>query len=157
VFRGHLERGGKPIDGLDPVQVQVKRVVYARKFDPHAKLLRQLTYVLFRHGDDLYLAHLISGPPDFDQIVSASVPDHTFTAEELGRGITVTFERENAAAQRLRPGEPSSQGRIEFLSPTRQPGFEVRVRPEVEYYFEEGELAMPASFDPTAEEAKAGF
>jgi hypothetical protein len=157
VYRGHLERGGEPIERLDPVEVQVKRVVFARKFDPAAARLRQLTYVLFGQGEDLYLAHLISGPPDFDQIVAVSVPDHRFTAEELRPGVSVVFERDNAASQRLRPGEPALVGRVEFLSPTRQPGFEVQVRPELEYYFEEGELAVPASFDPTEEEVKAGF
>ena len=156
-YRGHLERGGEPIDGLDPVEVRVKRVVYARKFDPAAEKLGQLTYVLFGQGEDLYLAHMISGPPDFDHIVAVSAPDHRFTAEELARGVSVVFERDNKASQRLRPGEPALVGRVEFLSPTRQPGFEVQVRPELEYYFEEGELAVPASFDPTEEEVKAGF
>jgi hypothetical protein len=31
------------------------------------------------------------------------------------------------------------------------------VQAGTEYYFEEGELAMPATFEQTPEEAKAGF
>src|SRR4051794_36003591 len=35
VFRGHLERpGNEPIAGLRPAQVQVEKVIYAKKFDP---------------------------------------------------------------------------------------------------------------------------
>ena len=34
VFRGHLERGGKPIDGLDDIVVNVKQVMHAQKFEP---------------------------------------------------------------------------------------------------------------------------
>jgi hypothetical protein len=48
IFRGHLERPGKQlIGGLDPTQVQIKKVIYAKKFDPAAEKLTKLTYILF--------------------------------------------------------------------------------------------------------------
>jgi hypothetical protein len=36
-------------------------------------------------------------------------------------------------------------------------GTRLAIRAVREFYFEEGELQMPATFDPTPEESKAGF
>src|SRR3954452_5428300 len=156
VFRGHLEHpDGKPIDGLDPTKVQIKKVIYAKKFDPAAEKISKLTYILFGSGSEFYLAHMISKPADFDQILSVTVKDHQVTPEELDRGIVVTFERSNTASQRLEQGQEAQQGRAEFLSPTGQAPFSAQIQAGTEYYFEEGELMMPATFDQTDEERKA--
>jgi hypothetical protein len=46
-------------------------------------------------------AYLITKPPDFDHLLSVTL-DHKFPAEELNRGIRLTFPgRANTAAQRL--------------------------------------------------------
>jgi hypothetical protein len=39
VFRGHLERGGVPVQGLDDVQVEITRAIYARLLKPKEKSL----------------------------------------------------------------------------------------------------------------------
>jgi hypothetical protein len=54
----------------------------------------------------------------------------------------------------LKPKQPASgqfhvTGAHQFL--------DLRIQPAVEYYFEEGELGMPATFSRTAEERRAGF
>ena len=101
LFRGHLERDDSvPI--LQDVEVSVQRVSHFREFDPKAQKSPQLEYLLFGKGQELFLAHLITAPPDFDQILAVKVTDHAFTNEELAKGVPVVFPgTTNAAASRL--------------------------------------------------------
>lgn len=156
VIHGHLERDpNHVIGGLEDVVVTVKKVVYAQKFDPAATKLEKLPYFLFGKGEELFLAHVITKPPDFDQIVSVKVADHPFTEEELNRGVSVVFpDRDNTASHRIKENQ---QALGQFQETGTSQGFQSAVQAGTEYYFEEGELAMPATFDQTPEEAKAGF
>jgi hypothetical protein len=156
VFRGHLERPGhQVVNGLEDVIVMVKKVVYAQKFDPAATKPERLQYFLFGKGGELFLAHAITKPPDFDQIVSVNVSDHSFTDQELNRGISVLFrDRSNAAPQRLKENQ-QAQGHFQVTAADQ--GFDLAVQAGTEYYFEEGELAMPPRFKQTQEEAESGF
>ena len=70
VFRGHLEQGGEPIAGLDSSLVTITRVVHARKMTPRQARPAHLEYILFGKGSELFLAHAIYAPPDFDQVCS---------------------------------------------------------------------------------------
>jgi hypothetical protein len=154
VFRGHLEKDGNTLLASD-VDVTVKKVIHFREFAPSATPLARLEYILFGKGKELFLAHFITKPPDFDQVLSVSVADRSFTDEELGKGIRVTFSRPNSIAQRLREGQ-EAVGEIQGLGGAPGP-LKVKVKPDVEFYFEEGELRVPAIFEPTAAEIKAGF
>jgi hypothetical protein len=157
LFRGHLERGGEPIRE-NPIMVHVEKVAYAKKFGPSDKGIQKLSYVLFGDEHGLFLAHMINKPPDFDQVLSVNITGHEFTPDELGAGIEISFsDRNNTARERLKPGQQPQQAKAEFLSPTRASPFELQVQPGIEYYFEEGELAMPPTFDQTEEEKKSGF
>jgi hypothetical protein len=155
VFRGHLERGGQQIEGLANVLVHVKKVIHARKFDPTADKPDKLTYLLFGRGQELFLAHRITKPPDFDHILSVEVNDHQLTDEDLNRGVELVFlDRENVASQRLKEKEVVSgrghmTGAHQFVP--------LRIQAGVEFYFEEGELFILPTFEPTPEEKKAGF
>lgn len=163
VFRGHLERGGKRLDQLTGVDVKIQRVVYAEEIGPPRGPDRasELAYILFGRGQEMFLAHQISQPPDFDQLLSVTVSGHAFTEEELNRGVLVTVpDRPNEPARRLRRKETVAvkghvTGAHEFLS--------LEVGVVAEPYFEEGELAKstfsPAdtAFAPTALEIEAGF
>ncbi len=155
VFRGHLERGGQPIDALKDVIVNVKKVVHARKFDPSDEKPRNLEYFLFGKGQELFLAHLVTKPPDFDQILSVKIGDPPFTDEELDRGVRIVIlDRKNSPSQRIKEKEKvTGQGHItgahQFL--------QLQIQAGVEFYFEEGELLVPAKFKQTKEERKAGF
>jgi hypothetical protein len=105
IFRGHLERDGQTINGLEDVVVKLNKVVHAREFDPFQEKASQLEYILFGKGEELFLAHLITKPPDFDQIVAVKTAGR-FTDEELGNGVRVLLpERRNTAAQRLKENE----------------------------------------------------
>ena len=155
IFRDHLERNGETIQGLEDVVVNVNKVVYARKFDPSQDKPPQLEYFLFGKGDELFLAHLITKPPDFDQIVGVRTVGHRFTDEELGRGVRVLLpERSNSAPQRIKENE---QAKAQFQVANTSQALDLPLQAGTEYYFEEGELAMPAVFSQTAEEKKSGF
>jgi hypothetical protein len=155
VFRGHLERGGQEIRGLKNIDVNVKRVVVAREFDPAETKSDKLEYLLFGKGKELFLAHRISNPPDFDQVLAIKIDNPQLTEEQLSRGLTVTIaDRKNAASQRIAQGQTvagkgHALGAHEFLN--------LQIQAVTELYFEEGELAVPPNFDQTAEEKKAGF
>ena len=157
VYRGHLERGGTPLDPLTGVSVRAKRVVYAEEIGPPNGLSRSdnLQYIVFGHGSEMFLAHRITAAPDFDQLLRVKISGHAFTEDELLRGILVTApDRPNAAARRLRRGENVSltghvTGAHMFLP--------LKVAVVSEPYFEEGELAAKPAFAPTPLEIEAGF
>jgi hypothetical protein len=154
IFRGHLEKPGNKVIA-DGVTVSVKNVVHFREFDPAAASQTKLGYVLFGKGKELFLAHFIARPPDFDQVLSVSAAGRAFTDEELGRGMRVTFERPNTIAQRLTERQ-EAVGEVRDAKGTAAP-LKVRFKAGTEFYFEEGELRVPANFNPTPAERRAGF
>src|SRR5215213_6375157 len=87
IVQGHFERGGTPI--AEDVVVEVTNIVHFRVFDPDAQGLPELRYLLFGKGSELFMAHLITKPPDFDQVLSVKVTGHEFTDEELRHGVLV--------------------------------------------------------------------
>jgi hypothetical protein len=158
LIRGHLERGGTsfigdfkhPPDG-GAFDVNVVNVVHFHKFVPGAAKPTQLQYILFGKGPETFLAHFIAAPPDFDQIISVRVTGQKFSDAELSRGIAVTFPgRANTSNGRiLENGHASGT-----LGGGPKP---IQVDALREFYFEEGELSVPARFTPTVEEKKSGF
>ena len=99
-FRG----GDEPLPELTDVTVRVTDVVYAKKLDQPATF-DELCYILFGRGDELFLAHLLSRPPDFDQIVSVRLVGLHPDEDELKRRIDVVFPgRPNTLQQRIRMG-----------------------------------------------------
>ena len=157
VFRGHLERGGMPIDPLTEVDVNVQRVVYAEEIGPPNGPDRadELGYIVFGRGPEMFLAHRITQPPDFEQLLSVKISGHAFTEDELNRGVLITVpDRPNEPARRLRPGETvGAKGHV-----TGAPVFlPLQVEVVAEPYFEEGELAAKFTMKPTPLEIEAGF
>lgn len=157
LIRGHLERGGSTLSGLDNLEVEIKRVIYAEELDGTRTKPDELTYILFGRPEELFLAHLIAAPPpDFDQIISVKVDGHRLTEQELKHGVEVVFlDRPNTVAARFKQKEKSKArghvtGAHQFLN--------LNVEGLTEFYFEEGELASEeGSFRTTREEKKAGF
>jgi hypothetical protein len=108
-----------------------------------------LEYVLVGQGAELYLAHAIFAPPDFDQIVSVKLRGQELTGGDLAQEIWVVIpDRENVAAKRLCPGQ--------HVNATLQVGSgkpeKVKLEVGREIYFEEGELFVPEDFELTDEE-----
>ncbi|HEX3127500.1 MAG TPA: hypothetical protein VH394_09225 [Thermoanaerobaculia bacterium] len=154
IFRGHLEREDSvPI--LEDVNVAVKRVIHFRQFDPKAQTPTQLEYILFGKGKELFLAHRITGPPDFDQMLSVKVTGHKFTDDELAQGVPVVFPgTKPVIADRLKAKQRIA-GEVKVGSPLALQTIQVEVGKEL--YFEEGELRVPHTFATTPEEQRAGF
>jgi hypothetical protein len=163
IFRGHFERqrAPQPFD-IEPavlpneVQVDVTRVIYGHEFSFHGASLDHLEYILFGEGKDLFLAHRITRPPDFDQILPVRIEDHTFADEELRRGIIVAIpDRANTLSERLLDGETvSGDARSAGTGVLLASGFQIEAGSE--FYFEESELHFPA-VDDTEAEIDAGF
>ena len=154
-FRGHLEHGGEVIPELGNIVVRVTDVVYARQFDRGGKP-DDLTYLLFGRGGELFLAHVISEPPDFDQILSVQLSGAQPDEDEMNAGIEVVLPgRPNTATERLRDGTATTArghvtGAHQFLS--------LEITDVHELYFEEGELMTSrGAFEPTELEIEAGF
>ena len=154
ILRGHLEREGSvPI--VQDVKVTVNRVIQLREFDPKAKRPDRLEYLLFGKGQELFLAHRIAAPPDFDQVLSVKLAGHPFTDDELAKGVVVAFPgKNNTAAGRLKARQRAG-GEASLAGSSASRKIDVQV--DRELYFEEGELRVPATFDTTAEEKRAGF
>jgi len=104
-FTATFFRGGEEaIPELTDVTVRVTDVVYAKKLD-QSGTFDELRYILFGRGDELFLAHTLSRPPDFDQIVSVRLVGLRPDEDELKRRIDVVVPgRANTVQQRIRTG-----------------------------------------------------
>jgi hypothetical protein len=153
LFRGHLEKEGteRIIEGAD---VSIRNVIHFRELDSNAPKLNQLEYILFGKGSELFLAHVITSPPDFDQVISIAIKDHTFTDEDLRKGLRVVFTRPNTVAGRLLEKQEAT-GELRLAEGTSPQKLKVKVG--VEFYFEDGELRVPATFETTPAERRARF
>ena len=137
IFRGHFERGGDAI-GSD-VTVNVTRVIHFRQFDAQAGELPQLEYLVFGQAQELFTAHLITRPPDFDQVLAIKSLSRKFTDEELGKGVAIVFPgKANKPAEKLVAAKQLS-GKIKNAG--GNPLQEISLGMGKEIYFEAGELA----------------
>ena len=110
---------------------------------------------LFGRGGELF-SHVISEPPDFDQILSVQFAGAHPNEDEVNAGIEVVLPgRPNTATERLRDGTAATArghvtGAHQFLS--------LEIADVHELYFEEGELMTSrGAFEPTELEIEAGF
>lgn len=151
VFRGHLEKGGRVVTGLNNIDVKISRVVHFRKFTPQATRPEQLKYLLFGNSQEAFLAHYISQPPDFDQVLSVKVDGHSFTDAELGNGIEVIIpDRPNQVKERIKEAQQVTG----LTKMTDAQAVQFKVKATKEIYFEEGELLLPPTFEETEAEKK---
>jgi hypothetical protein len=110
LVRNHFERPpahlDEPVTIAADVTVEVANVVHHHQFDQHGAMLDHLTYLLVGKGADLFLAHRITRPPDFDQLLSVRLRDASLTADLLRRSIEITLPRRpNRHDDRIAEGE----------------------------------------------------
>ena len=154
VFRGHLERPDN-VSILRNVAVSVKRVIHFHEFDPKAAKRPQLEYLLFGKGQDLFMAHLIAAPADFDQVLSVKIAGAQLANDDLANGLTILFPQlKNTPAARLKAKQHAA-GKVTLRDAATGKDIQVDVIREI--YFEQGELRVPPVFETTAEEKRAGF
>ena len=139
LFRGHFERPDtRPVRIAADVTVRVSNVVHHHRFQPDAAPLEELQYFLFGKGSEVFVAHRITSPPSFDHLLSVSTSEQ-LSDEDLRKGLVVKLSgRADTAAARIRPGvDAELPAVVEIDGSPRQ----IQLRPQVEFYFEEGELA----------------
>ena len=144
LFRFHFERGGESIS--EQVKVHVTEVLYFQELGAASPKGAELEYLLFGKGQEKFLVHRITEPPDFDHVLSVNVKGHEFSAEETHRftqsetlrGVGVTFHgRRNRASERIKTGETlTGQGHAAGAHQF----FDLQVEAVAEIYLEEGEL-----------------
>jgi hypothetical protein len=110
LVRNHFEQPpahpDEPVEIASDVTVEVLDVVHHRRFDPHDAGLPDLAYLLFGKGDELFLAHRITRPPDFDQLLGVALRGGGIPADTLRRTVEITFPgRPNAHSNRIEEGE----------------------------------------------------
>jgi len=91
LFEGQYERSlTQPKMIAKNVTVTVKRVLHFRAFNPSATLSPNLEYLLFGNSKEQYVAHKLTRPNDFDQIlaVKTSLP---LTDAELAKAVSIVF------------------------------------------------------------------
>jgi hypothetical protein len=140
LFRGHFERGGSQI--ATDVSLEVEHVIWFRRFSAHAAhdVTGQLRYLCFGQPDAAFLAHLITAPPDFDQILSAAVGSVTGVSDEdLHAGLVITVpDRPDDLTHRLTEADAFS-GQLQAGRAGAPGSIELKILRE--HYLETGDLA----------------
>ncbi|MEV0384658.1 hypothetical protein [Nonomuraea sp. NPDC050643] len=152
VFRGHFERGGRPL--VKNVAAEVKRVAFFRRLEPRARHDDDapLAYLCFGRAGALHLAHEITARPDFDQILEVRLVPGTVRHEpeppqprdvlrqDFLTPVAVTFGRVDTPGRRLVAGD-RAEG-VFFLGVSRigERRFTAEVEVVREVYMETGDL-----------------
>src|SRR6266568_1030813 len=139
LFRGHFERGGEPIG--TGVSVDIEQIVHFRRFSPEAGNARDhLRYICFGGRDLAFLAHVITAPPDFDQILAVQVGALNGVSDDnLRAGLIVRVpDRSDDVTTRLQEAETIT---AEVQDQGAGTGGSVGLTAEREIYLETGDLA----------------
>jgi hypothetical protein len=106
VSRGVFDMGGTPITSLGTVDVRVTNIIYFQRLNPGPPPSQSLEYLLFGKMNELFLAHLITTASLFDHVLQVNVLGHTFSDEDLRRGVRITIPgRADAAESGIDAGE----------------------------------------------------
>lgn len=193
IFRGLLGKGGRPV--FENVVATVKRRILYRELDtktlddksdptlcPSAKTLHKaskvpkLEYWFFGNDKGYFMAHLLTKPPDFDQILYIGTPSSQMAPSNMSdalinnpqirdlvsKGLRVIIQRTNSIRYRVKANQ-MVKGEFLFCKLiVIRPGvasdsLEEWFIADKEIYFEEGELRLPAEFGITEAEKEAGF
>lgn len=138
LHRGHFERNTTPAPVAVDVTARIKNVIHQHRFEPGAADLPELRYLLFGRGAETFLAHVVTGPPSFDQLLSVEV-DTRLPDRDLAGGIVVKVGgRPDTVEGRIDPGAGGQVAATAEIGGRAQP---VGLRPRIEFYLETGELA----------------
>jgi hypothetical protein len=144
LVRGHFEPGHFEPQGEELVPGVVARVEHVFEFDKFAdrpEALPELQYFLFGRAGERFLAHVLTGPPDFDQVIGVRVTDHEFSDQDLARALRISLAaRANQPERRLKEGE-QVEGTVQVTGQQDQVPLTVRLELGKECYFETADLA----------------
>ena len=148
IWRNHFESHPKTHPGqrfmiAPDAEVHVENVVYFQELHPQGPGLQDLEYLLFGKGQERFLAHEISLPPDFDQVLSVQVGNHQFTDEDLLQGVRVVFPgRANTISSKIKEGE-QLLGKARIVVQDAPGSIDLTMGVGIELYFETEDLARP--------------
>ena len=148
IWRNHFEfhpvtHPGQRFLIAHDAEVHVENVVYFQELHPQGPGLQDLEYLLFGKGQELFLAHVITQPPDFDQVLSVRVGNHQFTDEDLLQGVRVVFPgRANTISSKIKEGE-QLLGKARIVGQDAAGSIDLTVGAGIELYFETEDLADP--------------
>jgi hypothetical protein len=116
---------------------------FSQELHPRGPGRHDLEYLLFGKGAELFLAHVITQPPDFDQVLSVQVGTHQFTDEDLLQGVRVVFPgRVNTISNKIKEGE-QLLGKVQVVGQDAPGIVDLPVAVGIELYFETEDLADP--------------
>jgi hypothetical protein len=148
IWRNHFEdhpvtHPGQRFRIAPDAEVHVENVVYFQELHPQGPGLQDLEYLLFGKGQEQFLAHVITQPPDFDQVLSVQVGNHQFTDEDLLRGVRVVFPgRANTISSKIKERE-QLLGKVQIAGQDAAGNIDLAVEVGIELYFETEDLADP--------------
>jgi hypothetical protein len=137
IVRHHFERRTPPPIQIAETPMAIREVVHFRQLAPGREAPSELAYILVGTGEERYMAHLLSAPPDFDQLLKVRV-DGTMD-EETGPIFVTLGPRSNKVEDRLAVGEVVRCSGVKHT---------LRFTVEAEVYCEAGELAFTAGEGP---------
>lgn len=140
IHRGQYERNSTPQLLAHNVTVEVKRVLHFRELNPNVNTSRLSEYLLFGNRSEQYLAHLITAPPDFDQILAVKGP-LTLTGAQLGKAVQLVLpDRPITNSQRKvqQALKPNDQAVVLIKGKSDR----VRVGVGIEYFLEASDLTF---------------
>jgi hypothetical protein len=66
IYRGHFKRGGIKI--IEDIEVEIVERLNYKQFEVAEQRPVNKQYLLFGHANEMFMAHLISMAPDFDEL-----------------------------------------------------------------------------------------
>ena len=148
IWRNHFEfhpvtHPGQRFKIAQDAEVHVENVVLFQELHRQGPGLQDLEYWLFGKGQELFLAHVISQPPDFDQMLSVQVGNHHFADEDLRQGVRVVFSgRANTITNKIKEGE-QLLGKAQLVGQDPSGSVDLMLAAGIELYFETEDLAVP--------------
>jgi hypothetical protein len=146
IWRNHFEfhpvtHPGQRFLIAQDAEVHIENVVYFQELHPQGPRPGDLEYLLFGKGQELFLAHVITQPPDVDQVLSVQIGNHQFTDEDLLQGMRVVFPgRANTIASKIIEGE-QLLGKWQIVGQDSVGSIDIAIGASIEMYFETEDLA----------------
>jgi len=90
------------IDGLQKVKVDIVRIIQFRRYDVNENYPNRLTYQIFGNGTEAFLAHQVTGAPNFQQVIKLKELPAFITPSLLSSNPLLTLSNKQLAASRPR-------------------------------------------------------
>jgi hypothetical protein len=140
IHRGQYERNSVPQLVASNITVKIKSVVYFQKLDGKANShdSKFMQYLLFGDLNEKYLSHLITNPPDFDQILSSQGILNSFDNISTLRTVKLVMpERQIMKSSRLQQALKPHEEVIYLINGKGNP---VKMKVGKEYFLEVDDL-----------------